>query len=82
MAERLQQAQDEIEDLKVQREYLIDKVVISQRLALARCRFSYQFAVEKAWNGLVDNARHAANSDGVNGLQGSIQKISDTKEYM
>jgi len=40
----------QIGDLKHQREYLIDKVVIGQRLALSRLRFSIRFSKEKAWS--------------------------------
>lgn len=49
LAEEVEEKHNEINDLKVQREYLIDKVVLGQRLALARCRFSFTFAKEKVW---------------------------------
>ena len=35
--------------MKNQREYLIEKVVIGQRLALARCRHSFMKAKEKCF---------------------------------
>lgn len=52
----LEAAHGEIEDLKNQREYLIEKVVLGQRLALARCRFSFMFAKEKVWVKLNANS--------------------------
>ena len=56
IAGQIEDRHTEIGDLKVQREYLIDKVVLGQRLALARCRFSFTFAKEKVWVKLNNNA--------------------------
>ena len=45
----------EIVETKTQRTFLINKVILGQRLALARCNFSYKFAKEKAWVRFVSN---------------------------
>ena len=42
-------ANQTVNDLKGQRDFLIRKAVGGQRLALFRCTFSYKFATEKAW---------------------------------
>lgn len=80
IADDLRAAQDEIDDLKNQRDYLIDKLVIGQKLALARCRFSMQFAIEKRWNSWILNSRGEANADAISSLQMAIEQIQDTKE--
>ena len=70
VANQIEEAQEEITDLKTQREYLIDKVVLGQRLALARCRFSFTYAKEKTWVRMLDNV--------VASYRGSFgQQISD-----
>lgn len=48
---------DKIDDLQGQRNFLINKVISAQRLALDRCHFSYQFAKEKCWVRFVLNTR-------------------------
>lgn len=40
----------DITEIKQQRTFLISKVIVAQRLALARCHQSYMMAKEKAWN--------------------------------
>ena len=75
-------AQHEIDDLKNQRNYLIDKVVLGQKLALARCRFSMQFAIEKGWNRFVINSRGHENAQAIAGLHGAINKITQTKQMI
>lgn len=43
-------------DLKGQRDFLISKMVSSQKLAFIRCNFSFKLAKEKAFKRLRDNA--------------------------
>ena len=43
-------------DLRHQREYLIEKAVLAQRIALSRCHFSYVFAKIKVWTKLDANS--------------------------
>ena len=45
-----------ISDLKGQRDFLIGKMVSSQKLAIIRCNWSLKFAKEKAFKRLRDNA--------------------------
>jgi len=59
LGENMEYYQSELDDLKQQREYLIEKVIIGQRLALARCNFSYKYAKEKVWVRIVENSRNA-----------------------
>ena len=54
-AEEMQGKHAIIDDIKEQRTFLIGKVISAQRLALARCNFSYKYAKEKAWARLVRN---------------------------
>lgn len=77
-ANKIEDAQIEIDDLKTQREYLIDKVVLGQRLALARCRFSFTFAQEKAWVKLYDNSVGKNRAK----FEGEIGGALDEIEYL
>lgn len=43
---------EEINDIKEQRQFLIGKVILGQRIALDRCHHSYKIAQEKAFNKL------------------------------
>jgi hypothetical protein len=45
-----------VQDLKGQRDFLIGKMVSSQKLAIIRCNFSLRYAKEKAFKRLRDNA--------------------------
>lgn len=81
----IQKQEEETTDLKNQREYLIDKVVIGQRLALARCRFSFDFAKERAWARLVESgasAQREAFDAALNKALAAIQKNKDRIEEL
>jgi hypothetical protein len=56
LANEIEERHIEINDLKTQREYLIDKVVLGQRLALARLNFSHVYAKEKVWVRLANSS--------------------------
>ena len=49
LAHKMDHRTNKIDDLKTQRSFLINKVVLAQRLALARCHFSYKHSLHKAW---------------------------------
>ena len=61
-------AATEINDLKVQREYLIDKVVLGQRLALARCRFSMSHCLQKGFERFRTNCFAGANDEAIGAI--------------
>ena len=51
----MERLQNIMHDLRHQREYLIEKAVLAQRLALSRCNFSHVFAKIKVWTKLEAN---------------------------
>ena len=51
----MEQMQNVMNDLRHQREYLIEKAVLAQRIALSRCNFSYVFCKIKVWTKLEAN---------------------------
>jgi hypothetical protein len=61
---------------------LIDKVVLSQRLALARCRFSYTFALEQAWVGLAYNSNSRMKKDFHDNITATMGAINEAKDKM
>ena len=56
LAHKMDNRTNKIEDLKTQRAFLINKVVLAQRLALARCHFSYKHSLHKAFGHWVRNS--------------------------
>jgi len=72
LANEIEERHLEINDLKTQREYLIDKVVLGQRLGLARCRFSFSYAKEKAWVKLAHNGLRGMQSEFANLLTAAV----------
>jgi hypothetical protein len=72
----------EIEDLRNQREYLLDKVVIGQRLALARCGFSFYYAKLKIWTKLSTENVAGMRAYFDAALKGAIGAIGSTKDRM
>ena len=81
-ADEVDYFQEQIGDLKHQREYLIEKVVLSQRLALARCRFSYKYALEQAWVRLNWNSNLTMKVQFDKSLTGNLGTINELKEKM
>ena len=57
-------------------------MVLSQRLALARCRFSFSFAQEKAWVRLEKNATDAMRGQFDDDLNAAIGQIAFLKQKM
>ena len=68
--------------MKNQREYLIEKVVIGQRLALARCRFSFRYALEKAWIKFGAHKHGHMRKEFHNNLTGAKDQIEAHKKRL
>ena len=51
----MEHLQNIMDDLRHQREYLIEKAVLAQRLALSRLNFSHVYAKIKVWTKLEAN---------------------------
>ena len=73
--------------MKNQREYLIEKVVIGQRLALARCRFSMNHALHKAWikwnlhkHGHMRNEFHVNLTGSKDTIEAHKKRLEDVHE--
>lgn len=82
IGEELEERNEDISDLKNQREYLIEKVVLGQRLALARCRFSFQFAKEKVWVKFAANSLGNMRAKYDAELTAQVTEIGSKKDYM
>ena len=82
IARQIEESAMEIGDLKTQREYLIDKVVLGQRLALARCRFSFSYCQEKAWIRFEANCNASMSGGAIAEIAGNITLIGNVKARM
>ena len=87
LAHKMDHRTNKIDDLKTQRAFLINKVVLAQRLALARCHFSYKHSLHKAWGQWVRNSGVLTHQiiDGFTGenlkqMQGLKDRVSELEE--
>ena len=86
LADEIEQQQEEIKDFETQRDYLIDKVVLGQRLALSRMRWGIKQGLNKAWARWIsflskdDQKLGAAAKNAVKNIQSVKQKIQELEE--